>query len=130
MLGDQSESAQARQDEGNVLQLEVKVFAFDEARTHHGDQANQEQKTAHQQGKQAGPRATELACRVTQRRKAKGQGNRHEEQAPDKVSVIHMKSDEVGGKVRRNKQPHELTKRFVDRGRNASDSFQWAPAVA
>src|SRR6266851_5387317 len=94
MLGDQSKSAQARQDQGNVLHLEVKVYAFDEARTHHGDQANQEQKTTHQQGKQAGPRATELAYRVTQRRQAKGQGNRYEEQAPDKISVIHMNSDE------------------------------------
>jgi hypothetical protein len=55
---------------------------------------------------EGGPRATELAYRVTQRRQAKGQGNRHEEQAPDKISVIHMKSDEVGGKVRGNKQPN------------------------
>jgi hypothetical protein len=41
---------------------------------------------------------TELANWVSQGPQAKGDGNRNKEQAPNKISVIHVKSDEVGGK--------------------------------
>jgi hypothetical protein len=39
----------------------------------------------------------ELADRVAQRPQAEDQGERHDEQAPDQVSIIHGNSDEVAG---------------------------------
>src|SRR5258708_11346555 len=98
MFGDHDKSAQARQNNGDVLHIEAQMHAFDKARTHCSDQANQEQKTTHQQGKQARPSVTELAYWISQRPQTKGEGNRNNEQAPNKISVIHVKSDEVGGK--------------------------------
>ena len=50
---------------------------------------------ADHQREQAGPRAAESTDRVAQRLEPEGQGDRHEEQASDEVSVIHSVSVEV-----------------------------------
>jgi hypothetical protein len=113
MLGDQRKSAQARQDDRNVLQVQLDVDVFDEARTHHGGQADQEQNAAHHQGKEARTRATELAERVTQRRHAEEQRDRDDEQASEKISVIHIKSGQVDGNAGHRRYEEQSRKGFV-----------------
>ena len=78
---------------GDVLEVEVHRLARSTKRdADDGDRPIDEQQRADHGREQARAGAAEVADRVAQGRQAEGEGNRHEEQAPEQVLVIHVQA--------------------------------------
>ncbi len=88
-MGDERETAQTRQDDGDVARVEVQRHGRHQPRAQHRDAADHEQHAADDEREQPRPRMAERAQRVMHRRQAEGQRQRHEDEAPDEIAVVH-----------------------------------------